>query len=79
MKTIKVRIAVAVSSDGAWAAHGWGTNSGPGSGGEDMKGIAAEMLDEHISDAFYWVEAEVPLPEPPREQEILGRVVEDGK
>lgn len=56
MKTIRVRIAVAVSHNGAWTAYGC---SGA-TDGEKM-GFAIDSTDG--SEYRYWLEAALPIPE----------------
>ena len=58
MKTIKVRVAVAVDPSGTWNALGW-------SGGSD--GVVMTACVEHLAEgeARYWLEAELPIPEVP--------------
>lgn len=56
MKTIKVRVAVAIDPTGAWNASGW---SG------DTTGEAMSLACEGVEDgeARYWLVAELPIPE----------------
>ncbi len=61
MKTVKVRIAVAVDPSGRWNASGWLTRDGKNAEGEAMD-IAIDGVNE--GEAKYWVEAELPIPEP---------------
>jgi hypothetical protein len=70
MKTVKVRIAVAVDRDGVWHAAGWG------SGGVPATDAAMDIAVEAIGpgEARYWVTAELPVP---GEVEFAG-AVEDG-
>ena len=58
MKTIKVRVAVAVDPSGKWNALGWS--------GESDYVIMADCV-EHLAEgeARYWLEAELPIPEVP--------------
>jgi len=61
-KTIRIRIAVAVTPDGKWVAHGCSTC------GNDDRAIAT--VDAGISKkgragyVVHWVTVDVPLPEP---------------
>jgi hypothetical protein len=58
MKTVKVRIAVTVDSDGYWTACGWkGVLDG------DAMGTAIDSVGEYAS--RYWITAELPIPEVP--------------
>ncbi len=59
MKTVKVRIAVAVDKSGKWNASGWG--EGMTHADEEAMDIAVGDIDE--GEARYWVEAELPIPE----------------
>jgi hypothetical protein len=61
MKTVKVRIAVAVDPSGDWSASGWLKRDGKVAEGEAMD-IAIDGVNE--GEARYWVEAELPIPEP---------------
>jgi hypothetical protein len=58
MKTVKVRVAVAVDPSGKWSALGWS--------GETDKSVMASCV-EHLEEgeARYWLEAELPVPEVP--------------
>lgn len=57
MKTVKVRIAVAVGPDGDWNSSGWRD------GDDKMK---MELCTETVAngEARYWLEAELAVPEP---------------
>ena len=70
MKTVKVRIAVAVDPYGNWNASGWLNRDGQIAEGEAMS-IAMDGVKE--GEAKYWVEAELPIPEP---QIVTGFVSE---
>jgi len=59
MKTVKVRIAVAVDPCGNWNASGWLNPDGQIAEGEAMD-IAIDGVNEGASK--YWVEAELPVP-----------------
>jgi hypothetical protein len=56
MKTVKVRIAVTVDSDGDWSASGW-----KGAQDDDAMGIAIDGVGENSS--RYWITAELPIHE----------------
>ena len=61
-KTVRVRIAVAVSRTGAWAAYGWQlAGSKPRSDSDFLR----EMMEEDVYgvDATHYVEADVPIPQ----------------
>ncbi len=59
MKTVKVRVAVAVDTDGKWAASGWGTLVSLNK--EQAMDIAVEGVEP--GEARYWLEAELTIPE----------------
>jgi hypothetical protein len=63
MKTVKVRIAVAVDPSGSWNASGW-LNA-------DGRELDLLMDDMGVGGAFYWVTAELPIPSV---QEVAGEV-----
>ena len=60
MKTVKVKIAVAVDPTGKWSASGWSMQNGEPAEREAMD-IAIDGVDE--GEVGYWLEAEVPIPE----------------
>ena len=67
MKTVKVRIAVTVDSDGNWIACGWeGVRDG------DAMNTAIDCAREGAS--RYWIIAELPVPEVPEVPTIAGSV-----
>ena len=67
MKTVKVRIAVTVDSDGNWIACGWkGVRDG------DAMSTAIDCAREDAS--RYWITAELPVPEVPEVPTIAGSV-----
>ena len=72
MKTVKVRIAVAVDTQGNWASSGWSEKGDQVDINEYMADIARECVGE--GEALYWVEAEIPMPEV---QTIQGDVFEN--
>lgn len=57
MKTVKVRIACAVDSDGCWAAHGW-------LGAPDKTAVECSVEVLREGERVYWLTAELPIPEP---------------
>ena len=67
MKTVKVRAAVAVDSDGNWSVSGW-----KGAEDETVMDIATEMVDP--GETRFWLTAELPIPEVP---EIQAAFLED--
>lgn len=67
MKTVKVRIAVAVDPEGDWDARG-----GSGLFSQDRRVLRALAYQEN-TDAVYWLTAELPVPEA---QEIAATVEE---
>lgn len=56
MRTVQVRIAVAVDPSGGWNAYGGGSLKP-----EDAMGFATEVLDS--GEARFWLTAELPVPE----------------
>lgn len=68
LKTVKVRVAVAVDAEGMWAAV-----AKAGYSGSSAMREANEMLDECRAVANYYITAELPIPEP---QEIAAKVEE---
>lgn len=73
MKTVRVRIAVVVTDEGAWSCAGW---SGPQGEREPDKDIADCARDSTMMEVdscnLHWVEADVPMPEM---QTVKGEVV----
>lgn len=65
MKTMTIKILVAVGSNGDWAASGWGQkDKTPDKVSiETMKGIASDNLEADQYHHYVWVDAEVPIPE----------------
>lgn len=64
MKTMKIKILVAVGSNGDWAASGWGQK------GKAPDKVSIESMKDTVTDMveaeqyqYVWVEAEVPIPE----------------
>ena len=57
MKTIKVRIAVAVDKDGKYVASAYNSNDS----WDECMSCALDLLEP--GEARYWVTAELPLPE----------------
>lgn len=70
MKKVKVKIAVAVDKDGSWNAHGWSGYD------NDDEARYQVTLDAGSVNNFYWIEAELPIPE---ETVIHGDVIKDSK
>jgi hypothetical protein len=54
MKTIKVRIALVINSEGEWSASGW-------DGMEDFDEAELDLGGDH-AEARYWIECEIPVP-----------------
>lgn len=71
MKTVRVRIAVAVNADGKWSAFGHVGNKDA-----DARDIAfTNMSDyEENHDAVHFIEADVPVPQVPQPQTIKGEI-----
>ena len=61
MKTVKVRIAVAVDHSGAWSASGWDTKMDQKRYEQEAFGCVIENLES--GEARYWIEAELQVPE----------------
>lgn len=70
MKTVRVRIAVAVNKHGGWCASGSESLSD-----EDAMGLATAWFDDDGITARYWVTADLPVPVEP---EIAGEVEKVG-
>jgi hypothetical protein len=64
-KTVRVRIPVAITDDGAWEALG-GSNAKGGLRGciTDLVGVAKDMFDPPIE--IHIVEADIPVPAKPK-------------
>ena len=71
MKTVRVRIAVAVNEQGKWNAFGYSSSSD-----ENSKQLAFECLDGEGVESLYWIEADLPIPSPTI---IEGTVTDQGK
>lgn len=68
MKTVKVKIAVAVDTDGDWCSAGWSNADD-----NDLIGAAIENIGE--GEARYWLIAELEVPEEKKPIEIEGKVI----
>lgn len=73
MKTIKVRIAVAVADNGWWNAVGW-QRTEQSEGDKVLASFARQHLLNRPS-AVHFVEAELPVPEA---ETFQGAVVKEG-
>lgn len=67
MKKVRVKIAVAIDSNGKYCARGW--TRGPANDDDDMTGAARDDLHSYWTEDFkceslVWVEADIPVPEP---------------
>jgi hypothetical protein len=60
VKTIRIRIAVAVGSSGAWNSCGWGGIDGNEKDDQLVSLVMEPMEDEVVR--RYWVEFDVPVP-----------------
>jgi hypothetical protein len=69
LRTVQVRIAVAVDPEGNWHASGWSGENGTPVGREAMEIAASEVRS---GGGHYWVEARLPIPETPS---VQGRLV----
>lgn len=58
--TIRIRIAVAIDSGGEWNANGWGGKAQPYE--RDAMSMARECVGADAVE--YWIEAELPIPDP---------------
>jgi hypothetical protein len=58
MKTIKVRVALAITPTGKWVANGWSDGDE-----EEMIQTCLEYMDG--KEQIVWLEAEVPIPDVP--------------
>jgi hypothetical protein len=67
MKTVRVRIALVVNSEGEWAANGWESM-------EEFDESELDLGDEHAQ-ALYWIEAEIPVPAPWEPTTLKGEAV----
>jgi hypothetical protein len=68
MKTIRVRIAVGVTPNGSYCAHGWGVRGESHTDREEkaIMDIATEVYESDEPSDFvseFWIEADVPVPE----------------
>lgn len=62
-KTVRVRIAVAVTPAGQWNSCGFSRSSGEREDDDELMGLAIDPLDD-TGEARYFVEADLPIPEP---------------
>jgi hypothetical protein len=60
MRTIKIRIAVAVDDAGKWAASG---GSGPNGGKAYDPGSKKDAIERNEGGIIVWVDAEIPVPD----------------
>lgn len=67
-KTVRVRIAVRVETDGDWSASGFRDADGDSS-------AADTMWNDSKTSRVYWVEADVPIPSETIDPPIEGEVV----
>jgi len=67
LRTVEVRIAVAVDSEGNWHASGWSGDTGAPVGREAMEIAASEVRPG----GTYWIEARLPIPET---RKVQGRL-----
>lgn len=58
MKTVRVRIAVAVDADGKWCSAGWVDSD------DSLEQTALDGLDSARPTVVHFIEADVPMPEP---------------
>jgi hypothetical protein len=74
VKTVRVRIAVAMSCNGEWAAYGWGDPDGNRSSERESSDNLAELMGDYLCDDIRYVEADVPVPVLIEDQAIEGEV-----
>ena len=72
MKTVKVKIALAIDPEGRWAVAGWSD--------ADLDDLHSFAID-HIStgEARYWLTADVPIPETNELEAMLTPHESEGK
>lgn len=70
MKTVRVKIAVAIDPTGNWNSSGWSNNGVPVI--KDAMDIAVDGVGD--GEQRYWIEADIPVPE---QFVIEGIVVKD--
>ncbi len=69
MKTVKIKVAVAVDPEGGWMASGWSDRNG-----EPVEEAMENCIDDFGgNEAKYWLEAELPIP---KEMTVQATVVE---
>jgi len=64
MKTVRVRIAVAVNSQGAWNSNGWGWADKQRPDADLVAGAFDGLPEDEAREHVVFVEADVPVPEP---------------
>ncbi len=70
MKTVEVKIALAVDPTGAWGAIGWSGDDGE----PNLRGCMSDAIDMvGENEARYVVTATVPVPPAPTEHPIEGK------
>ena len=71
-KTVRVKIAVAITDDGAWQAMG-GSNTKGGLRGDtiELMRMAKEMFDPPIE--IHYIEADIPVPARPKSLTFKAR------
>ncbi len=78
-KTVRVRIAVAMSCNGEWAAYGWGDPDGNRPNDRESDENLGELMGDYSIDNIRYVEADVPVPTLIEDQAIEGEIQEDSK
>jgi len=76
-KKVKVRIAVAIDSDGDWGASGWGTKDVEQTISQQHSMIDVANMSIGEGEAVYWVTAELDIPEEKELKEVEGKVEND--
>jgi len=74
MKTKRVRIAVAMTDHEEWSANGFFNWDDKTSHDVALQGL--DDCPQRDLEAVYWIEADLPVPEPAVTQTIEGQVVE---
>lgn len=71
MRTVKIRIPVAVDPKGRWTAYGWSTGDASGPANHDELLETVDMSDCGPNERLFWITAELPVP---AVEEVAGLV-----
>lgn len=77
MKTVKVRIAVVINTEGKWSAAGWSIESDivqELAYDCDAMDTASEVFNDEDTLKKYWIAAKIEMPEEVKIEEIDGEV-----